>query len=112
MTVNNDIPVHENQEFAKGFFYMIAVANGKENLSQLEKWMWLEAFQKHDVKPIEVYNAFWEAFGDQYVGKDGIEFKHIWKHIKEHRAKCYIPPEPYQTKEEYLEEKLKQLKKG
>lgn len=109
MKVDNTVPVHNNEEFAKGLFAMIAIANGQEKLNTAEQWMLLEACERHHVMPIEIYEAFWEAYGDEYVGKDGIQFKHLWKHIKKRRASCYRLPEQPETMEEYQQRKANKL---
>lgn len=85
LEVNPRLPVHENAEFLKGLTLMIAVSAGKKKLSKLEKWMLVEACEKHQVMPKEAYQAFWKAYGDPYVGKEGIQFRHLWKHIEKSR---------------------------
>jgi hypothetical protein len=85
MKIDNSIPAAENTDFLKGMTMMIAVSSGKENLSKLEKWMLIEACEKQNVMPKEMYDAFWKAYSDPYVPKTGIEFKHLWKHIEKDR---------------------------
>jgi len=43
------------------------------------------ALKKNKVTIKELYDAFWKAYGDPYVGKDGIAFRHLWKHIEKAR---------------------------
>lgn len=85
MDIDGQIPVHENGEFLKALSLMLAVSVGKKNLAKLEKWMLVEACEKHRVMPEEMYRAFWKAYGDPYVGKEGIQFRHLWKHIQKER---------------------------
>jgi hypothetical protein len=103
LRVDNSVPAHKNKEFFTGFCYMMATANKKESLDKMEMWILRQACKNHNIYPNELYHAYWEAIGDEFVSKEGIEFKNLFKYVKKHRANTYkVPPEP-ETMQEYQE---------
>ena len=50
-----------------------------------DKAGFLKALEKFDVTEKELEDGFWKAYGDHFVPQSGIEFRHIFKHIKESR---------------------------
>lgn len=114
LQINNDVNAHDNPEFMDCFGEMIlSTRKGGGWHTSFEFAMMQEAMKRMDPppKPVEVYNAFWEAFGDKFTPASGIEWKNIATQIKENRANSYWPPDKPQTKVEYLESKVKRLKK-
>lgn len=83
LDIENSVPVCDNADFCKGLFLMIAGDRGR--LSEMQKWVLLEACERNNVMPKEMYNAFWKAVSDSYVPKTGIEFRHLWKYIEKER---------------------------
>lgn len=45
----------------------------------------LKAIKKFDVTEKELEDGFWEAYADHFTPQTGIEFRHIYKHIKAKR---------------------------
>lgn len=111
MSVDNSVPVHKNREFAKGIAYMIATFNKQESPSEIDIWMLVESCKHHKVKPKELYDAFFEASGDEFLPKTGMEFRHLFKFIKKKREGTYTPPTDGETMFEYQKRKA-ELEQG
>lgn len=45
----------------------------------------LKAIGRFNVTEEELEDGFWKAYADHFTPQTGIEFKHIFKHIKEKR---------------------------
>lgn len=112
--IDNEVAAHKNETFMQCMAPLILATkkNGQWN-SPFEYGMMQEAMRRMDPppSPVEVYNAFWKAYGDKYTSAAGIEWKNIASFIQEIREQCYTPPEEPQTKQEYLKQKVKRLKR-
>lgn len=64
-----------------------------EEITDQQSQMLRVAMSRHDVKPRELYEAFWDAYEDHYTPKDGIQWRHLWKHISKRREQTYTPPD-------------------
>lgn len=79
-------PAHSNKQFMAGFTLMMLAGSGlSEFQNGTEVSLLKEAFRRHEVKPSEAVNAFWEAYGDPYVKAGEIKFRHLWKYIERQR---------------------------
>lgn len=111
--VDNCVPAHSNETFMESFGeLLLSTRKGGNWNTPFEFGMMQEAMarMKPPPSPVEVYNAFWKAYGDKYTPATGIEWKNICKHIEEAREKFYTLPEEPESKEEYLKRKVKRLK--
>jgi hypothetical protein len=50
-----------------------------------DKAGFLKALDKFNITEKELEDGFWGAYADHFVPQSGIEFKHIYKHIKAKR---------------------------
>lgn len=66
---------------------MLCTASGKDSLGDAEITLLKEALDRQRITFHEAMNAFWEAYGDPYVKDGNIQFRHLWKHVKEKRSK-------------------------
>lgn len=51
----------------------------------MERSSFIEALKRFNVTEKELEEGFWQAYADHYTPQTGIEFRHIFKHIKENR---------------------------
>lgn len=112
--IDNSIPAPKNEKFMGTFGELILATRKDANWNTpFEFGMIQEAMKrmKPPPSPVEVYLAFWDAFGDKYTPATGVEWKNICSRIEERREQYYTPPEEPETKQEYLEKKVKRLKR-
>lgn len=50
-----------------------------------ERMGFLKALERFQVTEKELEYGFWEAYADHFTPQSGIEFRHIYKHIKQKR---------------------------
>ena len=72
-----------NKDVVKGIIYLIET--GGAAYSEIAIWAFREACQREEVTCKELIDAYWKAYSDPYVGKEGIQFRHLWKHIEKAR---------------------------
>ncbi|MEQ9091813.1 MAG: hypothetical protein RIE52_12025 [Balneola sp.] len=92
--VNNNLSIGEieyksneqitsNEDFAMGIIYLIESSGA--NYDKIAIWSFKEACKSFEVTCDEAIEAYWLAYRDPYVGKEGIQFRHLWKHIEKIR---------------------------
>lgn len=52
---------------------------------QHHKQAFMQAIERFKITEQELEDGFWKAYADHYTPSTGIEFKHIFKHVKETR---------------------------
>lgn len=77
-------PVTDNKQFAMGIIYLIE-SDGAE-YDEISIWNFRRACEQFEVTCQEMIDAYWKAYSDPYVGKEGIQFRHLYKHIEQHRT--------------------------
>lgn len=75
--------VADNKQFAMGIIYLIE--SDGANYDSIAIWNFRKACERFDVTCQEMIDAYWRAYSDPYVGKEGIQFRHLWKHIEKNR---------------------------
>ena len=75
---------HKNRAFIMGVFYLIEM-DGAE-YDEIRMWSFREACSRYNVTCQELIDAYWRAYSDPYVGKAGIQFRNLWKHIENSRT--------------------------
>lgn len=80
-----DMPAVESKQMIASLNMMIAHAAGEEKTDKIKMWMMCEALRRNRVTCKELVDAFWKAYGDQYVSQGRIEFRHLWKYIEQQR---------------------------
>ena len=73
----------ENKDVIKGIIYLIEGAGAE--YSDVSIWSFKEACNRNSVTCQELIDAYWNAYSDPYVGRDGIQWRHLWKHIEKFR---------------------------
>ena len=73
----------ENKDVVKGVIYLIESSGAQYN--DIAVWAFRESCSRNDVSCKELIDAYWKAYSDPYVGKEGIQWRHLWKHIEKHR---------------------------
>jgi hypothetical protein len=75
--------VIKNKDVLKGVIYLIESSGASYN--DIAIWAFKKVCQKNDVTCQELIDAYWKAYSDPYVGKEGIQWRHLWKHIEKER---------------------------
>lgn len=70
----------ENKDILKGVIYLIESSGASYN--DISIWSFREACERNNVNCQELIDAYWQAYSDPYVGKEGIQWRHLWKHIE------------------------------
>lgn len=70
---------------------MLAHASNREALGDGEFNLLAEALKRFNITVDELFDAFWKAYADPFVSQGKIEFRHLWKHIKQEREKEPVP---------------------
>lgn len=73
----------ENKDVIKGVVYLIESSGA--NYDDIAIWAFKESVSRNDVTCQELIDAYWKAYSDPYVGKEGIQWRHLWKHIEKTR---------------------------
>jgi len=76
----------------KGVVYLIE-SNSKK-FTDVGLWSFKQAVKMNSVTCQELIDGYWGSYSDQYVGKEGIQWRHLWKHIDEQRT-CGQKPMTY-----------------
>lgn len=74
----------ENRDVVKGVVYLIESAGSDYN--DISLWAFKECLNRNNVTCQELIDAYWKAYSDPYVGKEGIQWRHLWKHIEKSRV--------------------------
>lgn len=74
----------ENKDVIKGIVYLIESSGA--NYGDIAIWAFKESVSRNNVTCQELVEAYWKAYQDPYVGKEGIQFRHLWKHIEKMRT--------------------------
>jgi hypothetical protein len=73
----------ENKDVIKGVIYLIESSGASYN--DVAIWAFKEVCKRNEVTCQELIDAYWKAYSDPYVGKEGIQWRHLWKHIEKSR---------------------------
>lgn len=73
-----------DEKFCKGMVYLMETQGA--NYDAISIWAFREACERNNVTCQELYDAYWKAYADPFVGKEGIQFRHLWKHIEQSRT--------------------------
>ncbi len=82
---NQNSLAHANKNFMVGFIDLLSGSRGGVQINKLEAILIRKAFERNSITVQEAYDAFWDAYGNEFVGRDGIQFRHLWAYISEKR---------------------------
>ena len=84
-SLSNTTPNPSNKVSAKDSGLLKDIIPAMNLPGDADKKMFMIALEKYEVTEKELYESFWQAYADPYVPPSGIEFRHIYKHIKSKR---------------------------
>src|SRR5690625_1680859 len=78
MQVDENSLAHKNRDFFTAFGHMLLTTRKSGNWNTVyESGLFQEILKRNEVTCIELYNAFWKAYGDQYTPASGIEWRNL-----------------------------------
>ena len=73
-------PVIENNDILQGVIFLIESTGA--SYSDIQIWAFRESCKRENVTCQELIDGYWKAYSDRFVGKEGIQWRHIWNHIE------------------------------